>query len=180
MTKFLSLYISEPPQGKARAQTATLPDGKGGVRMTKGKNGKSRPVLIHHTPEKTRKYEARISTIAAAKMRKKKLRRLEGPVKIRLLFVMPKAKSWPRWKRELAESGEMVPTTTPDADNIEKALKDGFNAVVWRDDCQVVGCVKDKMYERPGLPVGVYCQVFALDKYPAQITKKPQPEGWDL
>ena len=171
MARELKLFIDEPPQAKARAQTATIPDGKGGVRMTKGKNGKYRPILIHHTPEKTRLYEARVKRIAQRFMGKRKP--FEGAVKLHLLFVMPLPESWPRWKKELAQADELVHTTKPDADNMEKAIKDAFNGVVWVDDCRVFSCNKSKLYERPGRTVGTYCRVEQTDKYCSQITKKP-------
>ncbi len=171
MARELKLFINEPPQAKARAQTATIPDGKGGVRMTRGANGKFRPILIHHTPEKTRLYEARVKRLAKHFMGNRKP--LDGAVKLYLLFVMPLPDSWPRWKKELAQADELVHTTKPDADNMEKAIKDAFNGVVWVDDCRVFSCNKSKLYERPGRRVGTYCRVEQTEKYCSQITKKP-------
>src|SRR5690606_4329523 len=121
-----------------RARTATLPDkATGGVKMVRGKNGKMRPLLIHHTPEKTRTYEGMIRTQAIMVMGARKP--IEGPVAIDLWAVYPIPKSWPRRKRELALLGKILPTVKPDLDNIEKAVKDALNGVVWTDDAQVCG-----------------------------------------
>ncbi|MDA9095390.1 RusA family crossover junction endodeoxyribonuclease [Porticoccaceae bacterium] len=139
--------------------------------MTKGKNGKYRPILIHHTPEKTRLYEARVKRIARRFMGKR--RPLDGAVRLRLVFIMPIPKSWPQWKKDLAIAGDLGHTAKPDSDNMEKAIKDAFNGVVWTDDCRVFSDDKIKLYERPGRRVGTYCKIELTDKYCSQITKRP-------
>jgi Holliday junction resolvase RusA-like endonuclease len=42
-------------------------------------------------------------------------------------------------KQRAALAGEIFPTTKPDKDNVIKAVYDGCNGVLWRDDVQVVG-----------------------------------------
>ena len=149
----IEIFIPGTPQGKGRARSARLPNGK----------------TIHYTPEKTRTYEGVIASLAMEAMGGRPP--LEGPVGLTLIIEMPIPASWPGWKREMAAAQKIAPTTKPDADNVEKAVKDGLNGIAWRDDCQVVSVVKDKLYgEVPGVGVIVYPK----PRLPAQITKRPQ------
>ena len=55
-----------------------------------------------------------------------------------------------------AMAGELLPTTKPDVDNIVKAIGDGLNGVVWRDDVQAVDLFVRKRYgAMPGVQVRV-------------------------
>ena len=70
----------------------------------------------------------------------------------------------------MALDGDIKPTVKPDADNVEKAVKDALNGVVWVDDCQVVNCEKEKFYStKPG----VHAVIETVRAHPAQITRKP-------
>ncbi|WP_268602553.1 RusA family crossover junction endodeoxyribonuclease, partial [Escherichia coli] len=63
-----------------------------------------------------------------------------------------------------------APTVKPDSDNVEKAIKDGCNGVVYRDDVQVVDDGKTKVY---GAELGVTVEVTFLDHLePAQGVKR--------
>lgn len=120
----ISFHVPGKPQGKGRARSFTMANGKTG----------------HYTPEKTRSYEGMIRTLGMQAMHN--ALPTEQPVALTLTIVMPIPSSWPTWKRELAEAGQVLPTTKPDADNCEKAVKDALNGVCWRDDAQVVSCEK--------------------------------------
>lgn len=131
-----------------------IPQGKGRARAFIRRGGRGAGTTGHYTPEKTRSYEGVIAAMAQAAMAGRAL--LTAPLLIEVIAVMPVPPSWPAWKRAAALRGEVLPTTKPDLDNIEKALKDGFNQVVWRDDAQVVHCVKSKRYgDTPGVMVTV-------------------------
>lgn len=148
----IEIFVPGPPQGKGRARSARLPNGK----------------TIHYTPEKTRTYEGIIAALAMEAMKGKPP--LEGPVGLTLVIKMPIPQSWPAWKRAMAAAQLIAPTTKPDADNVEKAVKDGLNGIAWRDDCQVVSVTKVKCYSRtPRVEV----VVAPMDALPAQITKRP-------
>ncbi len=56
------------------------------------------------------------------------------------------AESWPRKKRAAALAGEIKPTGKPDADNVQKALFDALNGVIWKDDSQIVDITFRKRY----------------------------------
>lgn len=144
------------------------PQGKGRARAFKMRNG----AIGHYTPDKTRTYEGMIRTQALAAMGNAPP--VESPIALSLTIVMPIPNSWPAWKRALAEAGQLVPTTKPDADNVEKAVKDALNGVVYRDDAQVVSADKNKFYESGELTVGVYVTLRVMPLYTAQIKSKPR------
>jgi len=47
-------------------------------------------------------------------------------------------KSWPKWKQEAAIAEDMPHLTKPDEDNVNKAVKDALNGLIYKDDAQVV------------------------------------------
>jgi Holliday junction resolvase RusA-like endonuclease len=81
---------------------------------------------------------------------------LEGPVCVRMRIACQIPASWSQKKQASAAAGTLMPTTKPDVDNVEKALFDAMNGVVWKDDVQVVSVVKDKRYDAtPGVSVRI-------------------------
>lgn len=169
----VNITVYGEPQGKGRARTATVPDGRGGCRMVSGKNGKRRPMLIHHTPKKTRSYEQSLRFEAIRAMGTGKP--FSGPIRLNLIMVMSIPASWPVWKKDLARSGMIFPTGKPDADNVEKAVKDALNKVVWGDDSQVVAGEKAQIYQCDQYPdPGIHAAVSTMPGYPSQITKKSE------
>lgn len=140
-----------PPQGKGRARSAVL------------KNGNT----VHYTPSNTRTYELVIATVAADSMRGREL--MEGPLHLHINAYFEVPHSWPKWKAREALLGNILPTVKPDLDNIEKAVKDALNGVVWRDDTQVTSCLKFKTYsDRPRVAVSVT----PVDAMAAQVKRK--------
>jgi Holliday junction resolvase RusA-like endonuclease len=62
--------------------------------------------------------------------------------------------SWSNKKRAKALAGEVMPTGKPDLDNLEKAILDGMNKIVFRDDAVVCDVIKRKRYaETPRVQV---------------------------
>lgn len=150
------------------------PVGKGRARSvlrgyTTTATGKRRPVIGHYTPEKTRTWEGIARTLAMNAMRSRLP--MHDPVAIQLRITLPVPAGWPQWKRTLALEGGIAPTVKPDADNVEKAVKDALNGVVWHDDCQVVHCTKLKRY---GAAPGVHIIIVPLGILPAQAKRKPE------
>ncbi|RME86623.1 MAG: RusA family crossover junction endodeoxyribonuclease [Planctomycetota bacterium] len=122
----LSLVIPGTPVGKQRPRS-----GKWGV---------------FYTPKKTKNYEALIKMTAANKMQEQGLEILDCPVYLIIRAFYPIPESWSKKKKALAESGDILPTVRPDLDNIEKAVLDGLQGVVFKDDKQVVEVLKRKVY----------------------------------
>lgn len=106
------------------------------------------------TPAKTVAYEGLIAHAGQAAMADRPL--IEGAVCVVLDIRVEVAASWSQKKRAQALAGAIFPTKKPDIDNVEKAIFDGLNGVVWRDDVQVVDVVKRKRYaETPGVTVEI-------------------------
>lgn len=157
------VLISIPgnPQGKGRARSVL----RG---FTTTATGKKRPVIGHYTPEKTRTWEGVARTMAIDAMRGREP--LSCPVRLMLDVTHAVPESWPGWKRELALAGAIEPTVKPDLDNVEKAVKDACNGVVWVDDCQVTVGMKAKRY---GAHAGVKVRITPRLAHPAQIKRRP-------
>jgi Holliday junction resolvase RusA-like endonuclease len=133
--------------------------------------GKGRPCVTTrggkfasmYTPEKTLNYEGLVAHSAKVAMAGAPL--IDGPASVRMEIVCQIPASWSQKKRRAAIAGKVHPTTKPDIDNVEKAIFDGLNGVVWRDDVQVVEVAKRKCYgDTPGvlvtiIPIGVLAVV---------------------
>lgn len=119
-----------------------------------------------YTPEKTVNYEGLVAHSAKVAMAGAPL--IDGPASVRLEIVCQVPASWSQKKRSAALAGSVYPTTKPDIDNVEKAIFDGLNGVVWRDDVQVVEVAKRKRYgDTPGvsvtiIPIGELVPVLGL------------------
>lgn len=137
------------------------PIGKGRPRVTT-RGGKFASM---YTPEKTVNYEGLVAHSAKVAMAGAPL--IDGPASVRMEIVCQIPASWSQKKRSAAIAGQVHPTTKPDIDNVEKAIFDGLNGVVWRDDVQVVEVAKRKRYgDTPGvlvtiIPIGALVPVKA-------------------
>lgn len=106
------------------------------------------------TPAKTVNYENLVKMKAEEAMAGKPL--LQGPCQVVIGLFCQVPASWSQKKRAAALAGDVLPTTKPDADNCVKAIFDGMNGVVWRDDVQAVDLKVSKRYAvTPGVVVGV-------------------------
>jgi Holliday junction resolvase RusA-like endonuclease len=75
---------------------------------------------------------------------------------VQLSITMAVPISWSKKKAAAALAGQVLPTRKPDADNVVKAVFDGMNGVVWRDDVQAVDLQLRKRY---GTTPGVHVRV---------------------
>lgn len=106
------------------------------------------------TPEKTVNYESLVKH--AAHMAIAGGLPLLGAVSVLMDIRLQIPASWSAKKQARAAEGLEHPTTKPDIDNIEKAIFDACNGVVWRDDVQVVEVAKRKRYSMtPGVTVSI-------------------------
>lgn len=99
---------------------------------------------ITYTPAKTRKWEDDARVIARQKMEGQS--QIDGPVKVFIVAQYEPPASWPEWKRRAAMDGLVAHTGRPDLDNLEKAVCDACNGVVYRDDSQIVEKLSRKRY----------------------------------
>lgn len=125
-----------------------IPLPKGRPRFTK--NGHA------YTPKKTRDYEETLRQHIRMVWKGPRIER--QPVLLFLDLILPIPKSWPEWKKIEALEGNRYPTSKPDLDNLEKAVMDAMDGVVFKDDAQVVGKYSNKYYgDEPS--VNVYVNV---------------------
>ena len=135
MTNQINFTIPGQPVGKGRAKAA--------------RRGK---FITMYTPEKTASYESLVAHAAHVAMSGKSL--IAGAVFVDLDIRLQIPASWSKKKQQQAAEGLIHATKKPDADNVEKAVFDGMNGVVWVDDVQVVQVSKRKRYaETPGVDV---------------------------
>jgi Holliday junction resolvase RusA-like endonuclease len=126
-----------------------IPQGKGRARV--GKIGGQARMF---TPAKTVAYEGLVAHAATQAMAGHAL--LEGACMVEIDITCPVPASWSKKRQAAALAGEVYPTTKPDKDNVIKAIYDGMNGVVWRDDVQAVDGWQRKRYGAvPGVRVRV-------------------------
>ena len=116
--------------------------------------GKARPrfnttTKAVHTPVSTRQYEQaiRYTYLSATKADE---RFHCGAVRVEIQAVFPIPKSWSKVKKSKAISGEILPDTKPDTDNIAKAVLDALNGLAYKDDSQVIELNVKKRYGEVG------------------------------
>ena len=131
----ITFHVPGAPVGKARPRATTV---AGRARM--------------YTPAKSVSYEGLVAMQAQLAMEGRQL--LEGPVRLHLLVGLPVPASWSKKKQAAALARQVLPTKKPDWDNVAKAICDGMNGVVWRDDVQACSATVDKVYSAtPGVTV---------------------------
>ena len=127
MSGSITFTVPGVPQGKGRPRVGTI-------------SGRARVF----TPAKTVAYENLIAHAAQQAMAGRPL--IDGPVSCAIAIDAPIPASWSKRKQAQALAGELMPTTKPDADNVVKAIFDGLNNVLWRDDVLVVELAVRKRY----------------------------------
>ena len=119
------------------------------------------------TPESTRIYERSISSQADMEMKKQNFKPFSVPVFMYAIFVFPGLQEeWP------------VAHPDGDLDNLEKALLDGLNKVVWEDDRLVVKKISYKICgPEPMILVKVFSASGALLESKVLLDFKVLPEN---
>ena len=135
--KPVSFFVPGEAIGKGRPRVSTI---GGHARM--------------FTPKKTANYETLIAMSAQQAMQGREL--IPGPVLVEMKIIVSVAQSWSKKKTAAALAGDVMPTKKPDADNVLKAICDGINGIVFKDDVQVVNVSMSKRFgETPGVLVRV-------------------------
>lgn len=86
------------------------------------------------TDKKTRQYESALRTLISHK--KEKHPPLIGPIHVEIDFYFKRPKS----------SKRDHPDIRPDVDNLQKAVWDSANGILWNDDAQIVFATASKSY----------------------------------
>ena len=123
----IAFTVPGAPQGKGRPKVVKI---AGFTRMA--------------TPAKTVQYEGLVAHAAMQAMNGSPM--LDAPAGVNVFIDAPIPASWSAKKQRMALAGEVLPTTKPDADNVVKAIFDGCNGVLWRDDVLVVDLRVRKRY----------------------------------
>jgi len=126
MTNSLTLSIPIAPVAWARA----------GVSMRRGR-------AHHYTPHDLRAYKDQIRKHAALYLPRGFVP-WTGPIRANISFGLPIPASFSKRKREMLDGTSHF--GKPDRDNLEKALLDAFNRVLWVDDSQVCSGCTLKVY----------------------------------
>mgnify|MGYP000284737306 CR=1 FL=1 len=123
--------------------------------------GKGRPIastisghVRMRTPAKTAAYEGLIALAAQRALNGRP--QFEGAVHVVLRITHEPPASWSKRKRAAALASEILPTCKPDIDNVLKAVGDGCNGVLWRDDAQIATA---SVVRRYGEPCGLHVLV---------------------
>lgn len=107
-----------------------------------GKSFAGKTVLID--PAKSRDFKQYVRIVAAQHAPNKLI---TGPIHLNMDFYRATPKKYQtKPKQALIESGQILPISKPDLDNLAKGVKDGLNKVIWQDDSQVVSMNVRKFY----------------------------------
>jgi Holliday junction resolvase RusA-like endonuclease len=96
------------------------------------------------TPSKTRQFESVVRERATMEWKGDPL--VTCAVCMDVTFVREIPKSWSKKKTAAALAGELRPASKPDLDNLEKAVTDALNQVVYYDDSLIVEKTSRKVY----------------------------------
>lgn len=130
------------------------PKGKGRHRSRIAKMGNGKQFVTHYAPKDTVEYENLVRMAASNAMAGRAPSEL--PVLVELVATCSVPASWSQKKRRAALMGEVMPTGKPDLDNGLKAVLDGLNKIVVKDDAQVCRVGMSKQYgDAPGVFVRV-------------------------
>lgn len=116
--------------------------------------GKARPrvnTTTHraYTPEDTKQYERTVQ-YSYLNAYPSCGRFHKGPCRVQICAYFAVPASWPRWRKQKALSGELLPEKKPDCDNIAKAVLDALNGIAYKDDSQVTALIVTKRYAERG------------------------------
>lgn len=126
-----------------RIQVPGQPQGKGRARFGSGRT---------YTPAKTVAYEGLIALAGEQVMGA--IEKIEGPIFLTVTATFDIPKSRAKKMAAVMAGGIAWHTAKPDQDNIMKAVGDGLNGIVWKDDSQIAFSKCMKMYgEKPGLDI---------------------------
>ena len=126
-----------------------------------------------YTPAKTRNWETTAKYIAQQEMRGRTP--LGCPIQVDIHMIFAPSRSWPQWKQDYALKGLIAHTKKPDADNVQKAVKDAMNKIVYQDDSQITFGEFKKSF---GLSEMVIARVTELDQAPCQMTSKAEVDRY--
>lgn len=104
----------------------------------------------------------RLRVTLTARTCRTSVERLAGPLRVELLFILPRPRSHFTARGHLSKRAPVAPVGRPDLDNLAKSTLDALNGELWADDAQVVQLSLAKQYARTrDEPIGalIRCEV---------------------
>ncbi len=117
-----------------------------------------RNFVITYTPKKTRIWECNVRVQAR---RYKPEIPWQGPIRMTLLFLMPRPKSLPK--------KVIYHIKKPDLDNLAKAIKDALQGIMYVSDSQVVYLILSKVYAAGDPRVEVKMEAMISQEKPERL-----------
>ncbi len=117
----------------------------------------NRAVMTESGGAKHRDWRATVNHAAAARMGDEPP--IAGPLRVRLIFFLPRPKSHPKTRRTW-------PVARPDVDKLARSVADSCTHVVWFDDSQIVWLEARKVWagiDEPG-GAGVRITVWLIEE----------------
>lgn len=136
----LSFFVAGHPSPGGSKTAQVLRDRGGGVRMVNG-----RPLVIYRDAAK-RAPAWKEAVRGAAALAMCEGPPLDGPLKLVLVFYMPRPKGHFRTNGELKPAAPAWPTVKPDCTKLVRPVEDAMTGIVWHDDAQVVVQGASKQY----------------------------------
>lgn len=106
----------------------------------------------------SREWKTIVSREAVIIMNEEQRKMFLGPVRLSVIFYMPRPKGHYRTGKQAAElrrTAPEYPITKPDLLKLTRAVEDAVTGIVWRDDAQVVDQRLEKRYGRPSCTIQV-------------------------
>lgn len=122
------------------------PFGKGRPRARIVKTAGGNEFVSMYTPKETQNYEGMIRQMAALAMRGRPPMECPVTLSVNAVFAIPP--SMPKYKQALALTDQHWPGVKPDLDNVVKAIADGINKIVLRDDALICRLICTKRFGR--------------------------------
>lgn len=133
----------------------------GGSKKFVGMNRRTgRALIVDDAGKRNKDWREAVAWAGKAAMQGKPL--LEGPLKVRFEFVMPRPKGH-FGARGLKPSAPAWPAVKPDALKLTRSSEDALTGIVWTDDAQIVKEEIEKRYAAPGEESGAVITVMGLN-----------------
>lgn len=104
-----------------------------------------------YDPTKSRTWKQEVAWQAIGQ----NARMMEGPLKMSIIFYLPRPKSLPKKVKHHVKK--------PDLDNLLKSIKDALKGICYKDDSSVCQETQEKVYAGAGCSLGVWINIEPAD-----------------
>lgn len=119
-----------------------------------------RAILVDDAGKRNKDWRSAVAWAGKSAMQGRPL--LDGPLKARFEFIMPRPKNH-FGAKGLKPSAPAWPTVKPDALKLTRSSEDALTGIVWTDDAQIVKEEIEKRYAAPGEASGAVITVMGLN-----------------